>query len=163
MVFDQSVFSLWLLCKQLQKLPFVSSSFFDRWYFNVNLQQRRLCLMQRPAVCAVIFFLPPPLDCSIGQLLMLLLLLAVSQHPLAFFFFLRFCTDRIIRVCNKLLVRCTHDLLRSLYRIVQCQPVAEVENRSPAMVIPIHFRDVSTHDSCSQTDLQNALVPVKQI
>ena len=124
-------------------------------------QQRRLCFDAAAACCAVIFFLYHG-KLLLGQLLILLLLLAVSQHTGRFCH--DSCADRIIQVCNKLLVRCTHDLLRSLYRIVQCQPVAEVENIPPAVVIPIHFRDViHPRFHAHKLIFQNALIPVKQI
>ena len=124
-------------------------------------QQRRLCFDAAAACCAVIFFLYHS-KLLLGQLLILLLLLAVSQHTGRFSH--DSCADRIIQVCNKLLVRCTHDLLSALHRIVKRQPVAKVEYISPAMVVPIHFRDV-VHPRFHAHKLifQNALVPVKQI
>ena len=124
-------------------------------------QQRRLCFDAAAACCAVIFFLYHS-KLLLGQLLILLLLLAVSQHTGRFCH--DSCADRIIQVCNKLLVRCTHDLLSALHRIVKRQPVAKVEYISPAMVVPIHFRDV-VHPRFHAHKLifQNALVPIKQI
>ena len=91
-----------------------------------------------------------------------LFFLPVSKHPCR----LRHQSGahRIVEIGDKALVRSTQHLLRTALRMVQRQPVAEVEHLPPAVVVPVHPADI-VHPASHTLKLllQNAFISEEQI